>query len=377
MKIVVAPDSFKGSLTSIHAANMMKSAIETMDDTMSVYMKPMADGGEGTLEALLAATGGKRVPVTCTGPLGEKINTSYAIVDSDHAIIECASIAGLVQVPTDKRNPDMTTTFGIGEVILDALDRGCSSFTLGLGGSATNDGGLGMLKALGMKTWDRHGNEAGPFGKDVTHVSRVRLTDIDPRLAETTIKVACDVDNPLCGERGATRVYGPQKGATAEQMEQYDAALNAYGSILESVLDQPLKDTPGAGAAGGLGFALLAIGGNLVSGATLLGATMNMEASIKDADLVLTGEGQSDEQTLYGKAPGHIASLGNKHRTPVILISGSLDGDLDALREEFAGCLSIVNKPMSLETCMEKADKLLYEQTKQVIHLWKNGGNRE
>ncbi|TMN21467.1 glycerate kinase [Lentibacillus cibarius] len=369
MNIVVAPDSFKGSLTSVQASEIMKKAITSIDHDIHVTLKPMADGGEGTLDALLSSTSGTRVPITCTGPLGEQVNTAYAVIDANCAIIECASIAGLIQVPIDKRNPDITTTFGIGEAIVDALDRGCTSIILALGGSATNDGGLGMLQALGMRAWDLHGHKTGIFGKDVQDVNGVSFTNIDPRLAKVTINVACDVDNPLSGDRGASKVYGPQKGSTPYQINKYDAALHTYGELVEASLGKPLKNVPGAGAAGGLGFALLAIGGELVSGAELIAGAMHAEKAIRSADLILTGEGQSDEQTLYGKAPGYIAALGRKHHVPAVLISGSLDGNLDVLSERFAGCFSIVDKPTSLQECMEKADVLLYQQTKQVIHL--------
>ncbi|HLR62014.1 MAG TPA: glycerate kinase [Lentibacillus sp.] len=369
MNIVVAPDSFKGSLTSIQASQIMQQAITAIDKNSYVTLKPMADGGEGTLESLLASTEGQRISIMCTGPLGDHIESSYAIVDSNTAIIECASIAGLVQVPEDKRNPALTTTFGIGETMLDALERGCRRFVIGLGGSATNDGGLGMLKALGMKVWDENEHETGMFGEDLLDVTGVSFEDIDHRLAEADIKVACDVDNPLCGEKGATNVYGPQKGLKTEELEHYDSALNRYGDAIESVLNNHFKNIPGAGAAGGLGFALLTLGGNLVSGAKLLADAMNAGEVIQEADLVVTGEGQSDEQTLYGKAPGYIASLAQKHQVPTVLISGSLDGDLDMLREKFSGCFSIVNKPMTLEECIEQAEDLLYEQVKQVIHL--------
>lgn len=372
MNIVIAPDSFKGSLTSIRASEIMKGAIKSVDASFQVTLRPMADGGEGTLHTLLASTEGVRIPIKCSGPLGDEIDTAYAIVNSNTAIIECASIAGLVQVPRAKQNPDITTTFGIGEVIIDALDKGCKSFIFGLGGSATNDGGLGMLMALGIKALDEDGNRVEPFGKDVQRVETVDFSELDERLLNPDIQVACDVDNPLCGEKGATKVYGPQKGASNEQLQQYDHALNNYGDVIENALNKRFKNVPGAGAAGGLGFALLAIGAKLISGAKLLGETLNVESAIKEADLVLTGEGQSDEQTLYGKAPGYIGSLAQKHQVPVILISGGLVGDLNVLRERFTGCFSIVNKPLTLEACIKYADELLYEQTKQVIHLLGN-----
>ncbi|OZU88151.1 glycerate kinase [Virgibacillus indicus] len=369
MKIIVAPDSFKGSLTSTQASEVIKKSILKVQPSSDVVLKPMADGGEGTLETLLTATDGEQIPIACTGPLGEKIDTAYAIVEGNTAIIECASIAGLVQVPQNKRNPDVTTSFGIGEVIIDALNKGCTNFVIGLGGSATNDGGLGMLQALGMKALDYNGKPIGIYGKDLQQIKKANFNEIDSRLSEIKIKIACDVDNPLCGKRGASAVYGPQKGATAKQIEHYDQSLNNYGDLIETELNQSLKDIPGAGAAGGLGFAMLAIGANLVSGAELLAETIKAEESIQVADLVITGEGQSDEQTLFGKAPGFIASLAKKHHVPVVLISGSLSGDLDVLRERFSGCFSITNKPLSLEACMENAEELLYEQTKQIIHL--------
>ena len=368
MNIVLAPDSFKGSLTSIQVTKIMKKAIIDMNSNYTVVEKPMADGGEGTIESLLTATKGKNIPIKCTGPLGEEIHTAYAIVESKTAVIECASIAGLIQVPINERDPDFTTTFGIGEAMIDALDKGCTSFIIGLGGSATNDGGLGMLLALGMKAWDQDGKEIGMFGKDVHNVSRLSFSEIDSRLAKINIKVACDVDNPLCGEKGASAVYGPQKGATSEQVEKYDHSLNNYGDVIETAVNKRIKSIPGAGAAGGLGFALLAIGAKVVSGAELIADAMHMADAIQEADLVITGEGQSDVQTLYGKAPGYIASLAAKSNVPVVLISGSLE-DVDKLSDSFAGCFSIINKPLSLEVCMDQADSLLYEQTKQVVQL--------
>ncbi|WP_404456492.1 glycerate kinase [Virgibacillus necropolis] len=297
------------------------------------------------------------------------MNSTYAIVDSKTAIIECASIVGLVQVPTNQRNPDITTSFGIGEVMIDALNKGCTSFIIGLGGSATNDGGLGMLLALGMKAWDKHENVVGPFGKDIHNVRKVSFSDIDSRLMESTIKVACDVDNPHCGIKGATNIYGSQKGATKNQIHEYDKALNVYADTIESVIGKSIKNDPGAGAAGGIGFALLSIGGTLVSGAELLAHAMKIEDEIQDADLVITGEGQSDEQTLYGKAPGYIAELAGKYNVPTVLISGSVIGDVDALGERFAGCFSIINQPLPLDKCIEQADVMLYQQIKQVIKL--------
>lgn len=368
MNIVIAPDSFKGSLTSIEATDVIEKAITDYNPNFLVTKKPMADGGEGTIDSLLSTIKGEMIPLQCTGPLGEEISTSYAIVEGNTAVIECASIAGLPQVPIHLRNPDHTTTYGIGETIIDALDRGCKSFIIGLGGSATNDGGLGMLLALGMEAFDQDGEKVGVFGKDVEFIEEVKLTTLDSRLKDVEIKVASDVDNPLCGKRGASIVYGPQKGATERQVRKYDVALNKFSNLIESKLNVSIQEVPGAGAAGGLGFALLSIGADVVSGAQLIADAMNMEDAIQNADLVITGEGQSDEQTLYGKAPGYIASLAKKHDIPVVLISGSL-GNVDKLNERFAGCFSITNQPLSIEECMKQAHLLLYEQVKQIVRL--------
>ncbi|MGY0692081.1 glycerate kinase [Virgibacillus sp. FSP13] len=369
MNIVIAPDSFKGSLTSTQASTIMKKAVLDVLHNCDIQLKPMADGGEGTLDSLLSSPNSERVSISCMGPLGERINTSYGIVNKATAIIECAKIVGLTQVPEAKRNPDITTSYGIGQVIIDALDKGCTSIVVGLGGSATNDGGLGMLQALGMKVLDKYGVEVGPYERDLFAVSDVCLTGLDTRLASVNIMAACDVDNPLCGTKGASVIYGPQKGATANQVTQYDRALNKYGDLIEEKVNKSYKDVPGSGAAGGLGFALLAIDADLVSGSNLIADAVNLEESINHAGLVLTGEGQSDEQTLYGKVPGYVADLAVKNNVPVILISGSIVGEVNILLEKFTGCFSIIQKPLSLKECMRHADTLLFGQTKQVIHL--------
>lgn len=368
-KVVIAPDSFKDSLSATRAADIMRGAIVSVLPDCEVITKPMADGGEGTLDALLESSSGVRISTSCTGPLGNKIKTSYGIVGGETAVIECATIAGLAQVPADQRDPDLTTSFGVGEVMLDALENGCTSFILGLGGSATNDGGLGMLQALGLKAWNKNGYEVDGFGRDLLKIDMVSFAELDARLQSAQIQVACDVDNPLCGPRGASVIYGPQKGATSEQVKQYDQALGNLAGSVEKELEQSFREIAGAGAAGGIGFALLAIGADLVSGAKLIADAAGLEQSIKHANLVITGEGQSDEQTLYGKAPGYIAMLAQNHGVPIVLISGSLAGDLDLLRAQFAGCFSIVNRPLSLEACIENAEDLLFEQTKSVIHF--------
>lgn len=371
MKIVVAPDSFKGSLSAVEVAETIEKAIKQIVPTADVVMKPMADGGEGTLDCLLHTTDSQKVRVQCRGALGDNISTYYGITNNKRAIIEIANIAGLVQVPREKRNPIRTTTYGIGEVIKDALDRGCRSFIIGLGGSATNDGGLGMLIALGMKAYDKKGNELKGFGKDLLHVAKVDFSTLDERLKEVDIQVASDVDNPLCGKRGATATYGPQKGLRRNDIEKFDVSMNKYGTLIERAVQKRYKHIPGSGAAGGLGFALLSLNAHIISGAQLVSTIIELEKEIARAQLVITGEGQSDEQTLFGKAPSYVAKLAKKHGVPVILLSAAIKGDRDKLLQLFSGCFSITNKPMTIQESIGNVEILLFEQMKNIIKLIK------
>ncbi len=371
MKIVLAPDSFKGSMTASQAAEAMAKAIHSISYDVETILKPMADGGEGTLDALLKATNGERVSFLCHGPLGELFESHYVEVGEKTAVIECAAISGLPIVPREKRNPDLTTTYGLGEAILYALDRGAQELIIGLGGSSTNDGGLGMLQALGMKVSNANGERTGIFGKDLFEVDSINLSSLDSRLQEVSIKVACDVDNPLTGKRGATYVYGPQKGANPEQVEAYDHALGKWGQLIERGQGRSFANQAGAGAAGGLGFALLAIGAELHSGAKLVSEAIGLEKSIAQSDLVITGEGQSDVQTLYGKAPGYVGKLADKYSKTAILLSGSLDGELDKMNGTFSGCFSIVPGPRSLDECMEEGETYLYEACRQLVSFYK------
>jgi glycerate 2-kinase len=369
LKIVLAPDSYKGSLPSSKVSEIMKKAIQTVDDQTETTLKPMADGGEGTLEAFSKAVSHEKVAFMCTGPLGEKRESWYIKLNEDQAVIEGAIISGLPLVPEAKRNPDHTTSFGIGEAILYALDQGIRDLLIAIGGSSTNDGGLGMLQALGMKAYDSQGKNVGIYGKDVATIHDVDFSTLDPRLETVTIRVASDVDNPLTGPKGASHIYGPQKGATSEQITKYDQALASYGHLVEKACNKTIADLPGAGAAGGLGLAFLAIGGRLESGAKLVGEAIQLPEAIRDADLVITGEGQSDEQTMYGKAPGYVSEIANQYNKPVILISGSLGAGYESLDQVFTGCFSTVPAPTSLENCLENAEENLYQTTKQVVRL--------
>ncbi|MFB1082190.1 glycerate kinase [Jeotgalibacillus sp. JSM ZJ347] len=369
MKVVIAPDSFKGSISAERAAAVISRSVKAIHPNAKVVLKPMADGGEGTLDALLAATDGEKVPFICRGPLGETRESFYLKLRDGTAVIEGAEISGLPLVPEAMRNPDNTTSYGIGEAISHAVGNGATSILIGLGGSSSNDGGLGMLQALGVKAFDEAGIELPAAGSSLLHVSSLDFSKINPGLKGVKIRVACDVDNPLTGQRGATAVYGPQKGATPEQILRYDEAMNRYGNLVEASTGSKLMVTPGAGAAGGLGFALLSIGASLVSGAELIADAIGLENVIAGADLVITGEGQSDEQTLYGKAPGQVANIASTHRVPVVLISGSLAGDLTKLNEQFTACFSIIPGVMPLEECMRRAEELLYDTASQVMRL--------
>ena len=369
MKVLFAPDSYKGSLSSGQVSDIMARAFQAADPTIEVLLKPMADGGENTLEAFCKATQHTRMPFSCTGPLGEKRESEYVQLEDGHAVIEIAAIAGLPLVPEGKRNPDVTTTYGIGEAIRDALDQGHREFILAIGGSSTNDGGFGMLQALGMKALDEHGEEVGQFGKDLFRITTIDFTTLDSRLQECTIQVASDVDNPLTGPRGASYVYGPQKGADQDQIAAYDQQLAIYGRLVEAACGKELMHMPGAGAAGGLGFALLSIGAELKSGAKLVAEAIDLDAAIQETDIVVTGEGQSDEQTLYGKAPGYVAETASRYDKPVYLLSGSLDGELAPLNRYFTGCFSITPGPKSLEACLVNAEDYLYQAAHQLARV--------
>ncbi|WP_077623330.1 glycerate kinase [Sediminibacillus massiliensis] len=371
MKIVLAPDSYKGSLSSIRVSEVMADAVHSIDSNIETIVKPMADGGEGTLDALLKATAGKKISIDCKGPLGEESQSWYVELPDKTAVIETANIAGLQLLSEQNKNPDLTTTYGIGEAILDALDRGNHTIIVTLGGSATNDGGLGMLQALGMKAWSATGREVGIYGESLFSVNKIDIRSLDKRLENVNIKIASDVDNPLTGTNGASHVYGMQKGANGSRIIDYDQALEKYGPLVEKAFDKQVMNKKGAGAAGGLGFALLALGGELQSGADLVAETIGLREAIQDADFIFTGEGQSDRQTLYGKAPGHVAKIGKESNKPTILLSGSLDGDLSKLNELFVGCFSIVSGPKTLEECIDNVEDLLFETTRQVTNVLK------
>ncbi|RIV24707.1 glycerate kinase [Alicyclobacillaceae bacterium I2511] len=372
MRLVIAPDSFKGSLTAVEVAQTVAAAAAREWPELECKLLPMADGGEGTVATLVSATGGVQIPVRVTGPRGGWVDTFYGVLgDGVTAALEVATVAGLPMVPLAARNPMQTTTQGLGEVMQHALSAGYRKFVVGLGGSATNDGGIGLLQALGACFNAVDGQAVPTNGWGMTQVAAVNLSGLDVRLRECEIRIAVDVDNPLCGPLGASVVFGPQKGATPAQVALLDAGMNRYANLVERELHLSLQTTPGAGAAGGLGFAFMALGAIMIPGAQLIGETVGLEAEVTEADWVLTGEGQSDAQTLHGKLPFYVARVAHRHHVPTILLSASLGKDSQALYDVFASIHAITPRPMTLEEAMAQAHELLFEAARNLIRVLK------
>lgn len=335
MKIVIAPDSFKESLTALQVANSIEKGFRSIFPDAEIIKVPMADGGEGTVQSLVDATGGQLINKTVTGPLGESVDAFIGILGNGKtAVIEMAAASGLHLVPAEERNPLIATTRGTGELILEALNLGVDHIIIGIGGSATNDGGAGMAKALGARLVDVNGNEIKEGGGALHELAYIDITQLDPRLAEVKFEIACDVDNPLTGPRGASAIFGPQKGATPEMVKQLDENLAHYASIIERDLDKKINEVPGAGAAGGLGGGLLAfLPAKLIKGVDIVIKATGLADHLKDASLVVTGEGKVDGQTIYGKTPIGVAKTAKKYNVPVIAIAGNVAKDSDIVYE--------------------------------------------
>ena len=329
MKVVVAIDSLKGSLSSLEAGEAIKSGVLNAIPNAEVCVRPLADGGEGTVEALALGMGGELKTVEVTGPLGTKVNCLYGILEeSKTAIVEMSGAAGITLVSDELRNPLHTTTYGVGEVIKDAIANGCRHFIVGIGGSATNDGGIGMLQALGFGMLDKDGNQV-PFGaKGIKEIVTITDDQVIPELKECSFRIACDVTNPLCGERGCSAVYGPQKGATPEMVKEMDAWLSDYAKLVSAKYKSADAEYPGTGAAGGMGFAFLAYtNAVLESGIKIILEETKLEDYVKDADIVITGEGRLDGQTAFGKAPIGVAKIAKKFDKTVLAFAGAVTKD--------------------------------------------------
>lgn len=330
MKVVIAIDSFKGSLSSLEAGEAVREGVLKADGAAKVVIRPLADGGEGTVDALAIGLGGEMIEAEVTGPLGESVKAKYCIVKGSTAVIEMAQAAGLPLVPAELRDPMNTTTYGVGELILDAIRRGCRSFIVGIGGSATNDGGTGMLSALGFEFLDKNGEKIAFGARGLEALASVSAENVIPELRKCSFRVACDVNNPLCGERGCSAVYGPQKGATPESVKIMDGWLGKYAETAKSAFPNADPNYPGAGAAGGLGFAFKTfMNASLESGIGIILDETELEKHIADADVVVTGEGRIDFQTAMGKAPIGVAKLAKMHGKRVVAFAGCVTADAE------------------------------------------------
>lgn len=374
MKAVVAIDSLKGSLSSMEAGNAIAEGIYRADAEAKVEVRPLADGGEGTVDVLVQGMNGSLRKVRVTGPLGDKMDAAYGIIEeAKMAVIEMSAAAGITLVPDEKKNPLFTTTYGVGEMIRDAIEKGCRKFVVGIGGSATNDGGIGMLQALGYDFLNSKGN-AVPYGaKGLEDLAEIRKEHVLPELAQCEFKVACDVTNPLCGPLGASAVYGPQKGATPEMVREMDQWLADYAKLAANCSERADAEHPGTGAAGGLGFAFLTFtNAVLESGIKIVLEETKLEQYIQDADIVITGEGRLDGQTAMGKAPVGVAKLAGKYKIPVLAFAGSVTKDARKCNEEgIHAFFPILRGITTLEDAMdaENARRNLMETVEQVFRL--------
>lgn len=355
MKVLIAMDSFKGSVSSIEGSAAIAAGIKEVYQHADIKVIPLADGGEGTVESLVKATGGTFVTIPVTGPLHEEIEAIYGILgDRKTAVIEIAAACGLPLIPDEQRNPLITTTYGVGELILDAFKKGCQDFVIGLGGSATNDGGIGMLQALGFRFLDSENKEVGSGGQALNDIHRIDDKNIHPAVENAIFKVACDVTNPLFGEKGAAYIFGPQKGATPEMIAELDRGLRNFAEVAARELNQDIQSIEGAGAAGGLGAAFLGfLRAELNSGIELVLESIGMEEHIQGMDIVLTGEGKLDGQTSMGKTALGVARMAKRYGIPVIALAGSVTeeaSDLNGLG--ITSYFSVLTKPMLLSEAM-------------------------
>lgn len=336
MKVVIAIDSLKGSLSSMETGMAIKDGILAAKPDADVIVKPLADGGEGTTDALIEGMNGERIDLTVTGPMHTPVDAYYGYLkDTNTAVMEMASAAGITLVPDSEKNPLLATSYGVGEMINDAIQRGCRNFIIGIGGSVTNDGGIGMLKALGVRFLDENGEDAGDGGQALAKIARIDVSGMNPLLKECHIQVACDVNNPLCGENGSTYVYGPQKGVTEDMKKTLDEAMAHFARVTSETLENDYMNTPGAGAAGGLGYAFLAYtGAALTPGIELILDAVGLEEELSGADVVVTGEGRLDFQTAMGKAPVGVARLAKKYNAKVIAFAGSVTKEATACNKE-------------------------------------------
>ena len=376
MNILIATDSFKDSLGAGDVCRALRSGIWKEWPGAAVEILPMADGGEGTVASVITATGGEMVSLEVKDPLMRPTPSFYGISGDGHtAVIEMAAASGIEKLKPEERNPWVTSTFGTGQLILDALERGCDRVMIGIGGSATNDGGTGMARAMGVKFLDEKGDPVEEGGGALGSVHRIVMDGLDRRIGQTDIRVACDVTNPLTGPQGASAVYGPQKGADPEMVKRLDASLGHLAGIIGQQLGLAVNELPGSGAAGGLGAGLIAfLGAQLMKGFDMVAEMVGLEEKIRQADLVITGEGKIDGQTIYGKTPCGVARMAMKYRKPVVAVAGTVAGSV----EDLAGCgigfiIPIADGPISLEESLRRAPELLEGAGRRIAGLIRLG----
>ncbi|MGG7782236.1 glycerate kinase [Klebsiella aerogenes] len=379
MKIVIAPDSYKESLSALDVATAIETGFREIYPHAEYVKVPVADGGEGTVEAMVAATQGHIVQVSVTGPLGEPVNAFYGLSgDMRCAYIEMAAASGLESVPPTRRNPLLTTSWGTGELIRHALDAGVSQIIIGIGGSATNDGGAGMAQALGAKLLSAGQQQIAPGGGALETLARIDLSELEPRLADCRIDVACDVTNPLTGPQGASAVFGPQKGATAAMIERLDRGLQHFAQIIDRDLDIDVLNLEGGGAAGGMGAALYAFcGANLRPGIEIVTDALGLAELVADADLVITGEGRIDSQTIHGKVPVGVAKVAKRFNVPVIGIAGSLTADVGVVHQHgLDAVFSVLYSVCTLDEALANAAANVRMTARNVAAVLEMGGKR-
>lgn len=373
MKIVVAPDSFKESMTAKEVCDYIEKGLKEVSKDWEIVKVPMADGGEGTLEALIDATNGKILKEKTVGPLGEEVNSRFGILGKKNiAVIEMASTSGLELISPEKRNPYLTTTYGTGQLILKALDQNVEKIILGIGGSATNDGGVGMLQALGANFLDKNGNQIAYGGYELSKLDRVDFSNLDKRLKQVEILVACDVTNTLTGKNGSAHIFGKQKGATPEMIEVLDKNLLHYAQIIKRDLGIDIDNVPGAGAAGGLGAGLLTLGAILKKGIDIVIEANELEKKIQGADLVITGEGSIDGQTRFGKTPYGVVTIAKKYNIPTIALAGNIGKDIEILYDYgFDTIFSIMQGVDTLENALKNGKENIEKISRNIGNLIK------
>lgn len=373
MKIIIAVDSFKGSIDTMGAACAIATGIRRIYPDADIVSLPVADGGEGTVSAIVGGLNGELRRCKVTGPLGDEHTAEYGVLPNGTAIIEMAQASGLTLIPEHKRDPLVTTSYGTGQLLRSALDDGCTKIITGIGGSATNDGGFGMAQALGASFLDKDNKELGMGGGQLEFLHNIDLSKLDERLKSCEIIVACDVTNPLCGESGASAIYGPQKGATPEMVKRLDSNLAHYADIIYRSVGKKVENTPGAGAAGGLGAGLIAFcDAKIRPGIEVVTELTGLREKLVDADLVITGEGRIDRSSAFGKAPIGIAGMAKEHKIPVIAVCGGIGTGAEAVYNRgIDAIIPIVTEPMTLHSAMENVERLLADAAERVMRIYR------